>query len=161
MNRDKVAMEQECRGRADTFSSEAMNPFGEGYAVLNNELEVRHSPYEILETEWVKEVHVIVSPPVRTNLFLRFLTATRESLHLSTRRIAGSYETGYSLTMYLQNPILLTALLTKLREICKIEAIGYLASAQEQYPDIVKKLVATEGLEDSQIRIIFVKLSKN
>jgi len=46
-------------------------------------------------------------------------------------------------------------------QICEIEAIGYLALAQERYPDIVKKLVATEGLENEQNRIFFINLTKN
>ncbi len=76
-------------------------------------------------------------------------------------QIAGSYEVGCSLTIYLESPILLTSLLTKLREICKVEAIGHKASAQERYPDIVKRLIAIQGLENDQNRTIFVKLTKN
>jgi hypothetical protein len=60
--------------------------------------------------------------------------------------------------MYPENPILLTLLLTKLKELCEIETLGHLASAQKRYPDIVKKLVATEDMRDNQIRIIFVNL---
>lgn len=143
-------------------TSYGYRPSTKAYSLfLAKETEVRHGPFDDHETELVKELHLIVNPPVHAALFVKFLRATRELLDLNAGRIAGSYEAGCSLTMYPRNPALLKALLNKLGEICEIEMVEYGEVAQRSYTDILSKLVAAEEPKGKQTRTIFVNLTND
>jgi hypothetical protein len=141
--------------------SERLNDTYGACVALAKEAEFQFHPYDGHKGWWIKQAQLIVRPPVDATQFVKFLRLTREYLHFRTTQVTGSYEAGCSLTIYLDRPILLTAFLTKLWEICKVEAIGYEASAREQYPDIVKRLIAIRQIENDQNRVIFVNISND
>jgi hypothetical protein len=128
---------------------------------LPEELHVGRNPDGDLKSWWITQAQLVVNPPIDVAQFVKFLRLTRESLHFRIMQTAGSNEAGCSLAIYSDKPVLLTALLARLGQICRVEAITNGAWAEERYPDTIKKLIAIQGLEKDQNMAIFVNLSEN
>lgn len=142
---------------------ERLSHFGEVDACVAfpEKPDVWHNVDSDLKDWWVAQARLIVHPPIDVTQFFRFLRLTREWLHLRIMQSAGSNEAGCSLTICFDKPVLLTALLANLGQICKVEAISNGALAEERCPDTIEELIAVEGPENESNMAIFVSLSEN
>jgi len=109
----------------------------------------------------LKEVQLVIHPPVDANQLMRFVSRVEEMLQSRVLQMVGSWRGGTAITFPLPKLIPLEDILDKLEEMSEVEVTGEKPLTGEGDPRLLKKAAATPGPKTRCSKTIFVTLKND
>ena len=109
----------------------------------------------------LKEVQLVIHPPVDANQLMRFVSQVEEMLQSRVLQMVGSWQGGTAITIPLPKLTPLEDILNKLTGMPEVEVTGEKPLTGESDHSLLKKAAATPGPKSKCSKTIFVTLKND
>ena len=109
----------------------------------------------------IKEIQLVLSPPVDAGQLMRFAGQAEEKLQSRVMQMVGAWEEGTVMTLALNEATALSTVMSVFRDIPEIEDIGEKPLAGGINPKLLKKATGLPKMDSKARAILFVTLCEN
>ncbi len=106
----------------------------------------------------LEEMELVIHPPVDAAQLIKFIGQVEEVFQSHTLQMVGSWKGGTAITISLPKPTPVANILSKLGEMCELEAIGEKPLTREGDASLLKKAAAVPRTETRPSKTIFATL---